>query len=420
MLTLKEGTRLIQTFNDKKNNTYTLMNIFLNYEYTINYKAAKIINKISKLNNPKSEQKLIKKYNDFISSLKEIKILEDKNNLEKTYNTFVLKKHQKLPLSCLNIELTNGCNLRCIHCYGMFGNSKSDIQFIDKEKLINLIPQLNLLNCKSVSFTGGESTLHPDFLEIIEEFIKNGFEISIFTNGFNSKKIIQLVNKYPNFPFIFKISIDGYEEIHDKIRGREGSYKNVIKLLDFLSTKDCINTYLSNTIMKCNIDNVNDFENFIKSKYPKFNFSKNLIFPLGNGCNQSFTISDFKNIYQKCPSLFKVKQNKEKTFRCSGGISQCTLVPNGNLKICNGACDKKFFFKRNAFDDGLVKAWYDCGKNISFFRKEKNKSTQKCKNCKSKNNCLMTDCRILALAYLGDEKQNSPFTCFSSTINENK
>ena len=420
MLRLKEGTRLIQTFNDRKNNTYTLMNIFLKFECTLNSKAAKIIKQIYKLNNIKAEQNLIKKYDDFINSLKDVGILEDNIKLEEKYNTYLLEKHQKFPLSCLNVELTNGCNLRCIHCYGMFGNTKKDIQFIDKNKLINLIPSLNILNCKSVAFTGGESTLHPDFIEIVEIFIKNGFEISIFTNGFSSKKIIQLVEKYPDFPFILKISIDGYQDVHDKIRGRDGSYQNVIHLLDFLSTKNNVDTYLSNTIMKCNIDEVDEFENFIKSKYPKFNFSKNLIFPLGNGCNQSFTVNDFNSIYQKCPSLLLQKENQEKQFRCSGGISQCTIVPNGRLKICNGACDDRFFFKLNAFKDGLIKTWYNCGENVKFYRKEKNKSTQKCKSCKLKNNCLMTDCRILSLAYLGDEKKNSPFTCFASTVNQKK
>ncbi len=418
MIALKEGTRLVQTLKNKRKHLFTLMNIFLNFDSTINYKAAKVVKQISKLKNLKQEQKILKKYGDFINSLKQIGLIVDSSEINSEYKTYIMEKSQKLPLSCLNVELTNGCNLRCIHCYGRFGEEKKDFQFIDKDKLIGLIPSLNLLNCKAVAFTGGESTMHPDFLQIVEAFLKNGFEISIFTNGFNSKKIIELINKYPNFPFILKVSIDGFEEMHNKIRGRNGSYQKVINLLDFLATKNCVDTYLSCTIMKCNIESANDFEKFIKEKYPMFHYNKDLIFPLGNGFEQSFNIDEFKNIYNKCPSIFAMPEKQDKVFRCSGGISQCTLMPNGKLKICNGACDERFFFKNNAFDSGIVNAWYDCGKNIKFYRSEKVKSTKKCNHCKFKNSCSITDCRILALGYLGDEKQPSPIACFSSSINK--
>lgn len=413
MITLKSGTRLIQTLKNKRKNQYSLTNIFLNFDCTINHKAANVIKEISKLNNLKKEQKILKKYGDFVESLKKIGIIVDSSEVNDDYKTYIMEKPQRLPLSCFNIELTNGCNLRCIHCYGKFGDAKTNIQLINKEKLINLIPELNLLNCKAVSFTGGESTMHPDFLEIVEAFIKNGFEISIFTNGFNFQKIVELVNKYPNFPFILKISIDGFKETHDKIRGRAGSYEKVIKLLDFLATKKSVDTYLSNTIMKCNIDEVNDFEKVIKEKYPTVHFNKDLIFPLGNGLEQSFSVKEFETVFKKCPSVFNSSEKQDKILRCSGGVSQCTLTPDGRLKICNGACDERFFFKNNVFDVGIITAWYDCGQNIMFYRKEKNKTTQKCKQCKLKNKCFLTDCRILALGYCGDEKQPNPMVCFS-------
>ena len=134
MIALKEGTRLVQTLKNKRKHLFTLMNIFLNFDSTINYKAAQVIKQISKLKNLKQEQKILKKYGDFINSLKQIGLIVDSSEVNSEYKTYIMEKSQKLPLSCLNVELTNGCNLRCIHCYGRFGEEKKDFKFIDKDK----------------------------------------------------------------------------------------------------------------------------------------------------------------------------------------------------------------------------------------------------------------------------------------------
>lgn len=168
--------------------------------------------------------------------------------------------------------------------------------------------------------------------------------------------------------------------------------------------------------MKYNLADIDKFEKFIKEKYPNFHYTKDLISPMGNGCEQAFSIDEFNSVYLKCPSLFAEGEKKDRPYRCSGGISQCTISPNGKLKICNGACDSRFAFKYNAFEVGLVKAWYRGGKNIQFYRKERNKNTKKCNSCKFKSQCHVTDCRILALAYYGDEKLNSPIPCFTAKM----
>ena len=65
----------------------------------------------------------------------------------------------------------------------------------------------------------------------------------------------------------------------------------------------------------------------------------------------------------------------------------------------------------NAFQKGIAYAWCHCGKNIKRYRKEKVHQTKGCKKCKYKSKCGITDCRMLALVYNGDEKRSSPLTC---------
>ena len=417
MMRIMPGTRLVQTANNVKTKTFTLMNQFLKFEATINSKAAKLLFLIKELTENEENQtkigKIIKKNSKFIDTLQKYGILTDKE-IDPSCNypiTFV-KKSVKKPLTCLNIELTTGCNLACIHCYGKFGNNKPE--YINTEKLLALIPELNSLGCKAVSFTGGECTLHPDFIKIVESFVYYGFDITIFTNGFQHNKIQELLSKYDNYPFIIKVSLDGKKDMHDYIRGRKGSYDSVIELLDFLNQYNRIRVFLSCTVMKSNISQVNEFKNFIEEKYPRFVFSMSLIFSMCNDSNECFTTQEFDDVYDNCPNLFELPEKKKRKNRCSGGISQCTIMPNGLLKICNAACDPRFYIEKNAFDVGIKEAWCNCGRNIEFFRHEKNKNTANCKHCKIKSSCTMNDCRILALAYKKDHRVSNPFVCYAT------
>ena len=198
--------------------------------------------------------------------------------------------------------------------------------------------------------------------------------------------------------------MDGFEKEHDYIRGVTGTFRKVCSTLDLISKYSNVKLYISTIIMKTNLNQANDFSTWIKKKYPNAICSSNLIFPTDYCKKMTFDENEFDYVDEKIPQLFKYskpKTSKEK-YRCSGGISQCTLTPDGLLKICNSACDSKFYFPHNVFEKGLAYSWYNCGNSIKLIRKEKKQKTEDCKNCKLKKKCYNTDCRINAVSSLSD------------------
>ena len=76
-------------------------------------------------------------------------------------------------------ELTSRCNERCRHCY-----LPGDRKFVDMETSLtmNLLDQLKDMGTLTVTLSGGECLLHPDFIPIIMHARENDFSLSILSN----------------------------------------------------------------------------------------------------------------------------------------------------------------------------------------------------------------------------------------------
>lgn len=403
MIQLKDGTRMIKTRTSQKRGLYELINNRLGIDMYVNKAGAKILRRIN-------NNKIIKN-NLFLQELRENGLIIDN---EKSHYVYLCDdKKCEYPLSGLNIELTNNCNLKCIHCYGDFGHNFC-LNYINYEWIMTNMEVFDSLNVKQVSITGGEATLHPKFNLICEELLKHGYELCVFTNGTNYYAIKSLLENTLEYKYTIKVSLDGFEAEHDYIRGISGTFRKVCSTLDLISKYPNVKLYISTIIMKCNLNRANDFSAWIKEQYPYAIHSSNLIFPTDYCSDLAFTESEFDNVYKKMPHLFKysiLKTNKGEN-RCTGGISQCTITPDGMLKICNSACDSAFYFKYNVFEKGLDYSWYNCGENIIAIRNEKRYNTEDCKNCKLKKKCYNTDCRIIGKNYAKKDNRSNPITCY--------
>ncbi|MBR5788904.1 MAG: radical SAM protein [Lachnospiraceae bacterium] len=414
MYKIKSGTRMIQTRSDIKNNQYKIYNNSTGNELELNSIAAALLRKYYKKDAiDKMSTSILA--GTLFKELVNAGIIIDSTTASN--NVFLSKRCEySLPLTALSLELTDACNLNCIHCYGSFGCPKQS-KTIPFQWIKDNIPVFNDLNVRKIALTGGESTLHPDFLQIAELLLKEGFEVCIFSNGYNTEVLQKLLSKTREYKYMIKISLDGNEETHGIIRNNSNSYKRAIEAIREVSKYSNISLYISTVVMKNNIDKIDELSSYIAQEFPGAIHTKDLIFPMGNASNLSFNVADFDYINKKVPSVFVNKEapvtNGKTHFRCSGGISQATLTPGGYLKICNAAADERFYFKHNVFEKGLKKAWIECGDNIQYYRNEKACSTIDCKQCSSKEVCTMTDCRVLAYSYLNNCRRSNPVTCYA-------
>ena len=120
------------------------------------------------------------------------------------------------------LAVTYRCNSRCIMCdtWQVQGEKTSEIRPADLETLPSMI-RLNI--------TGGEPFLRNDLSDILEVVRKKAKRVVISTNGFLTKKILEVMKNYPDVGI--RISFDGIGDTHDRIRGVGKAHQRALATL---------------------------------------------------------------------------------------------------------------------------------------------------------------------------------------------
>lgn len=84
----------------------------------------------------------------------------------------------KLPKNEYRISITSGCNMKCVYCHNE-GNRYSVILNLDS--IENLIQNSYGLGLEGVRLTGGEPTIHPEFLNICK-MLKEKYNLKVGVN----------------------------------------------------------------------------------------------------------------------------------------------------------------------------------------------------------------------------------------------
>jgi MoaA/NifB/PqqE/SkfB family radical SAM enzyme len=86
-------------------------------------------------------------------------------------------------LNFLWLELTNRCNLQCIHCYTESGPHTGGGDILTPENYEDLMSEAHGLGCKKIQFIGGEPQLNPQFKRLLRFSTEVGFDfIEVFSN----------------------------------------------------------------------------------------------------------------------------------------------------------------------------------------------------------------------------------------------
>ena len=130
-------------------------------------------------------------------------------------------------------DLTTNCNLKCVHCFNDSGSSAPfhDISPEQKKEIARQIAAFHPIN---VCLCGGEPTLSPVLIDIMDILRPHVGKISMVTNGFamTPEFARRLVDHGLDMG---QVSIDGaYAWQHDSFRGVAGSFeraKNAVRYL---------------------------------------------------------------------------------------------------------------------------------------------------------------------------------------------
>lgn len=154
------------------------------------------------------------------------------------------------------IELTESCNLSCIHCHASDRTTKEDeLTTLEIFRLLDELARIS--GFRMVAFTGGEPLLRPDLYEILEYAKKLGFSTTLASNG--TLITPQIAKKLADAGLsIAAISLDSTDEkIHDQIRGKKGSLERAYSGMKAINDAGIV-LHINVTIAKYNEEQVND------------------------------------------------------------------------------------------------------------------------------------------------------------------
>lgn len=131
----------------------------------------------------------------------------------------------KRPVVVWNV--TQRCNLKCVHCYAHAKNIAFDNELSLSEGKI-LIDDLAEFGVPVMLFSGGEPLTRKDLPELAAYAVKKGMRTVVSTNGtLITPKIAQTL-KDIGLSYV-GISLDGMEEINDRFRGVKGAFRLALK-----------------------------------------------------------------------------------------------------------------------------------------------------------------------------------------------
>lgn len=262
----------------------------------------------------------------------------------------------------LQFPVTNKCNLDCVMC-NIHANEKTEIPVMRLKEILSdkIFKEIN-----SVGINGGE----PFMLNNLDEYICALLEllpsiknIYIISNGTYTEKTIAMLKKIKRQCQLFAVyltvsfSIDGYSEIHDRVRGVKGTFDKLIKTVsEIRKDKDL---YCDNINFICTINSQNVYELELLESFAKKigidinyniatdherlkNYTKYQNYSLFSDEHKLMIASEF--IHQKFNTtgqvkyftLFKYLTDKEhiRLDNCSNLKEAITLTANGDICFC--------------------------------------------------------------------------------------
>ncbi len=331
-------------------------NQFGNGKYSINTVGAEILQLIDGS----------RTYEDVIDYLA-LKYKEDSSSIEKKVEPFLVKLRKDYGLEIMKgeksdrkitvkynnnnyprvatLELTNVCNLRCIHCYGSFGECEENVimPFQDVCKILREFKDMGVL---VVELTGGEITMHPQFNDIIKFALALDFNrISLLTNGVSLQKdTIDLIIENKDRIYIqidFQSFHDDYLEWFTK---RKNTLESITHNIEILAANK-VPMRIATMVTKKNISELLGIADWIYGLGIK-TWGIGLVMALGRATeyDENLMFADEENpefveilnrVDEKYPRFISyIEDVRAKRINCGVISSHIVIGCDGRTKIC--------------------------------------------------------------------------------------
>ncbi|MET0494450.1 MAG: radical SAM protein [Actinoplanes sp.] len=128
-------------------------------------------------------------------------------------------------------DVTYACPLRCVHCYSESGRRPG--RQLDLDGMLRVADAIVELRPKGVALAGGEPFVVRDIFEVAGRISGAGVPVVLYTGGW--PVTARMVERAADVLAQVIVSVDGATaEVHDRIRGRAGSFDAAVRALTLL------------------------------------------------------------------------------------------------------------------------------------------------------------------------------------------
>ncbi|MDW7651947.1 MAG: thioether cross-link-forming SCIFF peptide maturase [Bacillota bacterium] len=271
-------------------------------------------------------------------------------------------------VKALCLHLAHDCNLRCTYCFageGHYGGSRGLMPLETAKKAVEflLANSQGRKHCE-IDFFGGEPLLN---FEVLKETVTYGraraeelgkiLKFTVTTNALRVPPEVRDYLKQENISIV--LSLDGREEVHDRMRklpGGGGSWQQVLdNCKAIVADRGGDNYYLRGTYTRHNLDFANDVAQMIDEGFKQISLEPAVLSP---EAAEALRAEDLPQIFAEYERLVRMLWDLESMGRnvfffhfeldldkgpcakkrsqgCGAGSAYLAVTPDGRLYPCH-------------------------------------------------------------------------------------
>lgn len=256
------------------------------------------------------------------------------------------------------IELTYGCNLRCVHCYNPTHRALPGE--LTTAEVCSLLTQMAELGVLTVSISGGEPSLRPDFESILRHARRAGLLVWLLTNATRVTPALASLLEEIGVSHVFASIYGATAHTYETMAGVTGSFAPFLRGLDALRTR-AFPVTVRMPVTTINWTEIDACQRLVTSHGFKFQYSLD-IHPRTDG--------DCAPLLHRLPPALKAELDirqlgdpspaqdpdachpDEPFISCACGRSRFAVTPYGQMNLCVSFPTPKYDLRAGTIREG--------------------------------------------------------------------
>lgn len=310
----------------------------------------------------------------------------------------------KMNLEMAWLEITQACNMKCVHCYeGEVHKSSAETLNLCQWK--DVVDQLARQKINRLIIIGGEPCVHRNILDIIEYASKYDFKIVLFTNASLIDEC--LFDCIVTHKINVKVSVyGGNATVHEKVTKSPGSFEKLKNTVERLVQRG-ISVEAAVILMRENqddLENILALINALGMKYSRYDVIRQVY-----GGTQNEHIPTNNKLIDKVsltkPNFRITKEQFGESQRNTCWYGKIVVTENGNVFPCE--------FERNIVYGNVKESTIEDilnGKLAKDMWHMDFSQIEHCQGCEYRYACK--DCRPLGISVCGNIHTKNPRCCY--------